>query len=407
MIDTAPAVAAGSTTAARARLWPLATGTFAIGFGSYIMAGLVPAMSDELGVSVSEVGWLVSVYGFTYAVSTPLLTLLTSRVTRRLLLCVAIGLFALTALGTALSTTYLAVAVWRGASAIVAGGFTPTATVLASRLAPPGQRGRALATVFGGLTMATVLGAPAGNLLGPALGYRGVYALVALLAGVSLVSVLLLVPSAPTASPRPIGEDEAPGTPDGEPTRRFSWLVAVVLAVSMLETTGALMVQTYSSPLLTEAAGLTGGALSAALLGYGLAGVLGNVAGGRFADRWGSVRVLGACLTVTTVALLLLAAATRSVIGAFAVFGVWGFAAWAMNSPLQGTLLALSGRHGQLVVALNSSVISLGAGLGALVGGLLVEGPGLASLGYVAAAVLAVAVLLVGILARRREAAGA
>jgi predicted MFS family arabinose efflux permease len=390
--------------APRPRLWPLATGTFAIGFGSYVMAGLVPSVSADLDVPVTQVGTLVSVYGFTYAISTPLLTLLVRRMPRRLLMCLALGLFALTAAATALATTYTSVAVLRGLSAVAAGGFTPTATVLAARLAPPGGRGRAVATVFGGLTTATVLGAPAGNLLGPVLGYRGVYALVAGLAAVALVSVLVLV-----RSPGPVAEPAVP-EPAGDPGARTARaavpvLVAITLVVSMLETTAALMVQTYSSPLLTSLAGLTGTLLSAVLLAYGLAGVAGNVVGGRLADRFGAARSITLALGTSTLALLLLTPATATPGTALAVFALWGFAAWAMNSPLQNLLLTLSGRHGQLVVALNSSVISLGTGLGALAGGWVLAGPGYGWLGVAAAGVMLVAVVLVALLGRRREVA--
>lgn len=402
------------------RLWPMATGTFAIGFGSYVMAGLVPSVSAELDVSVSQVGTLVSVYGFTYAVSTPLLTLVVGRVPRRLLMAVALGLFALATGATAFATTYDQVAVLRGLSAVAAGGFTPTATVLAARLAPPGRRGRAVATVFGGLTTATVLGAPAGNLLGPALGYRGVYALVGGLALVALVSVLALVrvprvaaENAEIGASRRDRSVEAPisdrttdlGAPGGAPRpgagAALPGLVAVVLLVSMLETASALMVQTYSSPLLTDLGGLTGALLSAVLLAYGVAGVAGNVVGGRLADRFGAARSIVLALATSVVALLLLTPATATAWTALAVFALWGFAAWAMNSPLQNVLLTLAGRHGQLVVALNSSIISLGTGLGALVGGWVVAGPGYAVLGAAAAAVMLVAVVLVAVLSRR------
>lgn len=395
-VDAAPGAASP-----RPRLWPLATGTFAIGFGSFVMAGLVPSVAADLDITVSQVGTLVSVYGFTYAVSTPLLTLVVGRVPRRALMSVALGLFALAALGTAFATTYTAVAVLRGLSAVAAGGFTPTATVLAARLAPPGMRGRAVATVFGGLTTATVLGAPAGNLLGPALGYRGVYALVAGLALVALTSVLALVRTparAPAAVPAPALT--AGGGPPGEGPV-VPGLVAVTLAVSLLETAAALMVQTYASPLLTDLAGLTGVLLSAVLLAYGVAGVAGNVVGGRLADRFGAGRSIALALGTSTLALLLLTPAAATAGTALAVFAVWGFAAWAMNSPLQNVLLTLAGRHGQLVVALNSSVISLGTGVGALLGGWVVAGPGYGALGTAAAALMLTAVTLTLFLTRR------
>ncbi|VTR75889.1 MFS transporter [Cellulomonas hominis] len=387
--------------APRARLWPLATGTFAIGFGSYVMAGLVPTVSADLGISVSQVGTLVSVYGFTYAISTPLLTLLVRRVPRQVLMGTALALFALAAVGTALATTPTAVAVLRALSAVAAGGFTPTATVLAARLAPPGGSGRAVATVFGGLTTATVLGAPAGNLLGPLLGYRGVYALVAGLAVVALVSVLTLVRAGADARARGADPHGGSGASGPGPGRAAVGLVAIALAVSSLETAGAMMVQTYASPLLTETAGIAGVLLSGVLLAYGVAGVAGNVAGGWLADRYGPGRSITIALTASTLALVLLAPAAASPVTVIAVFSLWGFAAWAMNSPLQNVLLSLSGRHGQLVVALNSSVISLGTGLGALLGGWVIGGPGYGTLGIVAAGVTFAAVLLTLVLGRR------
>jgi predicted MFS family arabinose efflux permease len=401
---------------ARPRLWPLATGTFAIGFGSFVLAGLVPSVSADLDVTVGQVGALVSVYGFTYAVSTPLLTLVVGRVPRRALMSVALGLFALATLGTALATTYTAVAVLRGLSAVAAGGFTPTATVLAARLAPPGMRGRAVATVFGGLTTATVVGAPAGNLLGPVLGYRGVYALVGVLALIALVSVLTLLRAPrPAAAPAaaepavPTAVQAASGTvADALPVhhaRALPGLVAVTLGVSLLETAAALMVQTYSSPLLTDLAGVTGVVLSAVLLAYGVAGVAGNVVGGRLADRFGAGRIIVVALGTSTAALLLLAPATATAGTTLAVFALWGFAAWAMNSPLQNVLLTVAGRHGQLVVALNSSVISLGTGIGALLGGWVIAGPGYGALGAAAAALMLLAVALTLVLARRPEVA--
>ncbi|HEY0188644.1 MAG TPA: MFS transporter [Cellulomonas sp.] len=389
----------------------MATGTFVIGFGSYVMAGLVPTLSAELDVSVSRVGTLVSVYGFTYAVSTPLLTLLVTRVPRRVLMTVALGLFAITTGATALASTFTQIAVLRALSAVAAGGFTPTATVLAARLAPPGQRGRAVATVFGGLTTATVLGSPAGNLLGPVLGYRGVYALVAVLAVLALVAVLTLVRSPGPAAVPAMAAGVAPGVDRVQPAatadapaargRALPVLVGATLLVSLLETAAALMVQTYASPLLTDLAGITGVLLSGVLLAYGVAGVAGNVVGGRLADRFGAARIILVALSTSGIALLLLVPATISPITAVAVFGLWGFAAWAMNSPLQNVLLTLAGPHGQLVVALNSSVISLGTGLGALLGGWVVAGPGYHVLGYAAAAVMAIGTTVVAALARR------
>ena len=313
----------------------------------------------------------------------------------------ALALFAVACVATALATDYSTIAVIRALSAIAAGGFTPTATVLASRLAPPGERGRALATVFGGLTTAAVVAAPVGNILGEALGYRGVYLITAGLAVVAFLAVLFLV-----ANP---GRDIlGNGTPAASGSRGFpSPLVALVLLVSMLETVAAFTVQTYASPLLTTVSGADGLSLSALLLCYGAAGVLGNIAGGRMADRLGAARTLWICFFGCTAALVLLPFVGATLVGAGTIFAVWGFLAWAANSPLQGMLIQLAGRHGQLIVALNSSVIALGTALGAIIGGTIIATGNVLALAYWGAGIMGLAVVVVSALALNRRVSAA
>ena len=383
----------------RPRLWPLALGTFAIGFGSNVVTGLLPTMAGELDVSLADIGRLVSFYGIAYAVSTPLVALFGGRLPRRGLMLTALALFATACVATAFAADYSTIAVVRALSAVAAGGFTPTATVLASRLAAPGERGRALATVFGGLTTAAVVAAPVGNILGPVLGYRGVYLITAGLAAVAFVAVFFLV-----ARPGSDLLDRAAAAAAG--SRGFpSPLVALVLLVSMLETVAAFTVQTYASPLLTTVSGADGLSLSVLLLCYGAAGVLGNVAGGRMADVLGAARTLWICFFGCTAALVLLPFAGATLVGAGAVFAVWGFLAWAANSPLQGMLIQLAGRHGQLIVALNSSVIALGTAGGAIIGGAIIAGGQVVALAYWGAGIMGLAVVVVSLLVMSRRTA--
>jgi len=405
------------------RLWPLALGTFAIGFGSNVITGLLPSMSADLGVTLADVGRLLSFYGIAYAVSTPLVALFGERLPRRALMLTALALFAAACVATALASDYATLSVLRALSAIAAGGFTPTATVLAAGLATPERRGRALATVFGGLTTAAVVAAPAGNILGPAIGYRGVYLITAGLAAIAFLAVLLLVARpASRADTAPVlatpglhgGTDPVdPGRPSDEGPRRGaagprcrglpSPLVVLVLLVSTVETVAAFTVQTYASPLLTAISNADGLSLSALLLGYGVAGVLGNVAGGRMTDRLGAARTLWLCFGGCTAALALLPLVGSTLLGAGAVFAVWGFLAWASNAPLQGMLIQLAGRFEQLIVALNSSVIALGTAAGAIIGGAIIAGGPVIGLAWWGAAIMGVALVLVSVLVRSRR----
>jgi predicted MFS family arabinose efflux permease len=381
----------------RPRLWPLALGTFAIGFGSNVITGLLPTMSAELDVSFADIGRLVSYYGIAYAISAPLVALFGERLPRRALMLTALAFFTAASAATAFASDYTTLSAIRALSAIAAGGFTPTATVLASRLAAPAMRGRALATVFGGLTTASVVAAPAGNILGPLIGYRGVYAVTAGLAPIWPVD------AAARLGQEPSGASTA--SPASESRRRDlpSPLVLLVLLVSLLETVAAFTVQTYASPLLTAISGADGVSLSALLLIYGVAGVLGNVAGGRMADRLGAARALWLCFLGCTGALVLFPIVGISFVGAAAIFAVWGFLAWAANAPLQGMLIQLAGRFGQLIVALNSSVIALGIAGGAIIGGAVIAGGAVVGLAYWGAAIMGLSLVLVTFVVQSRR----
>ena len=125
------------------------------------------------------------------------------------------------------------------------------------------------------------------------------------------------------------------------------------------------------------------------------------------ADLLGAARTLWICFFGCTVALALLPYAGSTLVGAGAVFAVWGFLAWAANSPLQGMLIQLAGRHGQLVVALNSSVIALGTAGGAIIGGAIIAGGNVLALAYWGAGIMGLAVVVVSVLAANRRIAGA
>ncbi|MCS6561247.1 MULTISPECIES: MFS transporter [Curtobacterium] len=398
-------------------LWPLAIGTFAIGSGGGVVAGLLPSMAVDLDVGLAEVGLLVAVYSVVYAVAAPAVALFGHRIPRRRLMLCSLTAFGLASVAMALVDSYSAAVVARGLAAVAAGGFTPTATVLASQAVSPERRGRAVATVFGGLTTASVVAAPIGALLGPAVGFRAVYVGIGVTAVLAAVAIALLVArptglptvqrDAPTgglltgvavsgATTPVLGPDErrtdALRRPGGG-TAAFGW-VAVVLAVSMTETLAAFIVQTYAAPLLDVLAGAAGPTLSGILVSYGLAGVVGNVVGGRLSDRFGAAIVLCAALLGAGLSLAVLTWAGGNAVGAGAVFAVWGFCAWAANSPLQTLLLTMSGRFAQVVVALNSAVIALGTAAGSGIGGLLVDGGRTAELGAWSGAAMTVSVAL-------------
>ncbi|ADB34948.1 major facilitator superfamily MFS_1 [Kribbella flavida DSM 17836] len=346
-----------------ARIYLLAGGAFAVGTSAYVVSGVLPAVSSELHVSLTAAGQLATAFALSYAVGAPLLSTLTGRWERRTLLIAALLLAAAGNLIAAVATTYPLLIAGRVVAALGAAAYTPAATLFATGFLPPHERGRAVAVVFGGLTFALVLGVPAGSLLGGSLGYRGVFALIAAVAvafAVALRAALPRVDAPPAVSLR----ERFAGAAD----RR----VQTVLLMTVLGVLGTMSVYIYIVPLLDETAHLTGGVVGVLLLVYGLGAVLGNWLGGRATDRFGSLRTLTVAMVGFAVVVGTLSLTAVTVAGAAIALFVWSLFTWAFNPPIQNLLLEL-GSGGGLLLALNASAIYLGAGLSAIVGGLVIQ----------------------------------
>ncbi|SFP03112.1 Predicted arabinose efflux permease, MFS family [Amycolatopsis arida] len=372
----------------------LALGTFAAGTSGYVVAGLLPALSTELAVSPAAAAQLVTAFAIAYAVGSPLLAAATGRWERRKLLVAALLVMAL---GNALAAVLPGYAALFGARMVTAAGaalYTPVASAVAGVLNPPERRGRAVAIVFGGLTVATVLGVPLGSLLSQYLGYRWVFALVAVFSVVAATAVHVAVPR--VAAPPPVRLAE-----------RFAVArdprALALLATTVLGVLAAFSVYTFIAPVLGATAGIGGTALSVLLFCYGVGGALGNVLGGVATDRWGARRPLLVVIAALTVVLAALPAVATTPVGAGVLLFVWGVGTWSFNPPMQHRLIELSPGAGGLLLSLNASAIYLGVGLSGVVGGLVLGHGGPLLLPEVAALLTAasgVVVLLFGWRAR-------
>lgn len=371
-----------------ARIYLLGAGAFAVGTSSYVVSGVLPDVSSELHVSLTAAGQLATAFSLSYAIGAPILSTLTGRWERRTLLIAALVLAALGNLIAALAVNYPILIAGRVVAALGAAMYTPAATLFATSLMPPEKRGRAVAIVFGGLTFALVLGVPAGTLLGPTLGYQGVFALI------TAVAVLVAV-----AERAALPKIEAP--PVVSLRERFADVtdrrVQIVLAMSVLAVLAAFSVYIYVVPLLAHTAGLTGSVTGLLLLLYGVGAMIGNFLGGWITDRFGSLRTLAVLMLSITAVMATLDLTLKTVVGAGAALVVWGMLTWAFNPPVQNLLLELGGG---LLISLNASAIYLGAGLSAVVGGLVIQTLGVGYLPLLGAALSLVVLGLVYLLWR-------
>lgn len=365
----------------RGSLYTLALGTFAVGTEGFMIAAILPSIATSLGTSVQAAGQFVTIFALTYALSSPILTALTAAWPRRRLLMASLAGFILANLIAAVAPGYWWLAGARVLLAVAAGLYVPNANAVAGALAPAAYRGRALAIVSGGMTVAVALGVPAGAFVGAHFGWRATFVGVA---GLSATALFVLAVRLP--------HEIAIGAPAG--LRERLSVVAMpgvfwTLATTTLWATGAYIVYTYVSPFLILATGLAQQQAGFVLMLLGVFAFGGVMLGGHANDRFGTRRAQAIALPVsaltfaglTVVALIW---APHALLAILPLIALWGLSAWSFFPPQQARLVGVTGpSHTPVVLSLNASFMYLGFSLGAVLGSVVIT---MASVAWIGAA---------------------
>ncbi len=382
---------------AMGRVWLLAFGSFAVGTGLFALGGVLPSLSEDLGVTQSAAGQSVTVFALTYAVTAPLAASVTGRWPTRAVLLVSLGVFtvgnALTAVASDLTLLFLS----RVVAAVGAATFSPAAYGAAAAIVAASSRGRALAIVSSGLTGALAVGVPLGVVLSRDGTWRSAVVLVAVLGLAAIVVIAVGVRRLPPAPRTSLA---------GALHILRSGSVLVVLLITVLAVSAGMSAYTYIASVLDATVAPTSGQYLLLLVIYGVGAFAGSLAIGPLTDRFGADRAV-----LWSVAALVLALAlvpfVRPVAAAAVLVLFWGAAFTAPTPPQQVRLLTLVPHDATEVVSFNASGVYLGQGLGAALGGLALSG-GLAPRELpVLAAVLALVALVVHLAAVRRATRGA
>ncbi len=341
--------------------------------------GLLPTISADLGVSLSAVGLLVTWYGLTVAVASIPLTRLVGGVPRRYLLS---GLLVVFVAATGLSVagpSYGALTAGRVVTALAQAVFWSVAAPAAAALFSPQVRGRVTSALFAAPAMATVLGVPAVTWLGQQAGWRAAFLAVA---GLGLVALLGTATLIPTTRPEK-GHAAVGSAPD---VRRFR----SIIAATALAVTGVFAAFTYLAPFLTEVSGFSTGAISPLLFVFGVAGVVGVLAGGVLVDRWPRPAVFVPVLVLTLALIALYAFGTHQGV-VLVLIALLGFAVAQAPSIFQTRVLDVAPGNTDVASAWFSSAYNVGIAAGALIGGLLLPHTGVRSIYLVGAVLTALA----------------
>ena len=380
-------------------VYALTAGAFGIGVTEFVIMGLLLQVSADLGVSIATAGLLVSGYALGVFVGAPVLTIASRNLPRKTVLIALMVIFTLGNLACALAPNYAALMAARVLTALAHGTFFGVGSVVAAGLVAPDRRASAIALMFTGLTVATLLGVPFGAWLGLEYGWRATFWAVAGI-GVFAVAVLALLVPRDTAEAEPVHLAEELAV-----LRRPQVLLGLLMTV--LGFGGVFAVFSYIQPILVTITGFSEEAVSPILLVFGVGLILGNLIGGRLAD-WRLMPALFATLAALVATMLLMTFAVHESIAAIAFVGVLGAVSFATVAPLQLRVLEAAGGAGQtLASSLNIAAFNLGNALGAWLGGVVIDhGPGLGAVTAVAALMPAgaIAVALWSVMLERRGA---
>ncbi|WP_186417850.1 MFS transporter [Bosea sp. CS1GBMeth4] len=361
-------------------VYALTAGAFGIGTTEFVIMGLLLQVAGDLQVSVATAGLLISGYALGVFVGAPVLTLATRKLPRKQVLILLMAIFTLGNIACALAPSYGLLMAARIVTSLAHGTFFGVGSVVATSLVPEDRKASAIAVMFTGLTIATLLGVPAGAWLGLHFGWRATFWTIAAIGVVAMLVLARFVPADRGAvEVAPLRRELATLT---DPQ------VLLGLAMTVLGFGGVFAVFTYIQPILVEITGFPQEAVSPILLLFGLGLIVGNMLGGKLADRNLPVALL-ATTAALSIVLFAMTATLRSPVAVTIFVGLIGAAAFATVAPLQMRVLDKAGPAGRnLASSLNIAAFNLGNALGAWLGGVTIDhGPGLAAVTWVAALV--------------------
>lgn len=367
-------------------VYVLGLSVFALGTSEFMLSGLLPPIAEDMGVTIPQAGLLISAFAIGMVVGAPLLAVATLRLPRRTTLLALITLFGLGQIAGALAPSYELLFASRVVSALACAGFWAVGAAVAIAMVERHQRARAMAVMIGGLSVANVLGVPAGAFLGEHLGWRSAFWAVGAASAVALVGILVLIPKIPLPAERPTLARELRIYRD-----RQVWLS---IGVTALAAGGVFCAFSYLSPLLTDVAGLDSTWVPWILGLFGVGALLGTVLGGRIADAhlfgvmlWG--------ITASTVFLAALALLAYTAAAAIALSFLIGFSAFFTAPALNARMFNVAGAAPTLAGATTTAAFNLGNTGGPWLGGTVIDaGYGFSATAWAGAAMTVTAIAL-------------
>ncbi|MGL4467695.1 MAG: MFS transporter [Plesiomonas shigelloides] len=371
-------------------LLALTLSAFAIGTTEFVIVGLIPTMANDLQVSLPSAGLLVSLYALGVAIGAPVLTALTGKWNRKSVLLGVMSLFVIGNLLAWQAPGYPTLVLARILTGLAHGVFFSIGSTIATGLVPKEKAASAIAIMFTGLTVALVTGVPLGTYIGQQFGWQSTFLIVALLGLIALLGSMLLVPR------------NLPQPPATKLVAQLKVLtqprLLLVYAITALGYGGTFTAFTFLAPILEQVSGFSTHMISLIMLVYGGSVAVGNLWGGKLADKMGPIKALTLIFTGLAAILLVFNITAFNPLAAVATILIWGAFAFGNVPGLQVYVVKLAERYTPDAVdvasGLNIAAFNVGIALGAWGGGMIVAQAGLMHTPWVGALVVLVALLL-------------
>ncbi|WP_174727665.1 MFS transporter [Mesobacillus harenae] len=346
------------------RVYLLTIVSFVVGMVELIIGGLLDVISSDLGVTLGQVGFLITIFSVVFAISAPLLLTMTSGMERKRLTIVSLFVFFLGNVLAFMSPTYSVLLISRIITASSGSLLVVLCITMASNIVSKEYRARAIGIVFMGISASLVLGVPIGLMLGNALGWRAPFMLISVLSLVSMAGVYFFMGRLEPKPPIPLLKQLR--------TLKDRKILFTQLT-SFLFLAGHLTLYGYLTPFLKLTMGLNGTWVSIVYLIFGIAAVAGGGLGGILADRFGAKPTIISVVIAFGVSIFLIPYTTFSFPLFITVMVVWSMLSWAITPALQSYLIESAPESSDIQQSLNNSALHFGIAFGSMVGGIVIE----------------------------------
>jgi DHA1 family inner membrane transport protein len=363
----------------------LALCVFAIGMTEFVIMGILPQVANDLHVSISKAGLLVTAYSIGVAVGAPILTVVTYRMPRKVVLISLMSVFVLGHLISVFSTNFTILMISRVVAAFSHGSFFGIASIVAINLVPDHKKASAISVLLTGASVANIFGVPFGTFLGQLFGWQACFAIIALIALIGLIAIIFFVPSLSNKL-------------EGDIKKEFLVLkkpqVILALLITIFSFGGVFTTFTYIAPILEQLSHFSASSITWILIIFGIGVTIGNTLGGKLADWKLYPAMLITTISLTLVFLLVAFIWVKAImIGLVFLLGVTSF---AILPSLQVNILRHAEEAPQVASSINVSIIHIGNACGAILGGWVLDSNlGLASVPVVSGFVTIIGIVLI------------